>query len=256
MKIAIVTGASSGMGREFVRQLSAYVQVDEIWAIARSEERLKALQDEVPCRIRPIPLDLSKESSLEVYKALLAQEKPEVALLVNASGFGRFGPVAEIGPEESANMVDLNCRAAVLLTGAALPFMGAGSHIMNICSCAAFQPLPSLALYAATKAFLLSYTRALSSELTPQGILVTVVCPYWIRDTEFIARAEQTDTARALRHFPFACAAETVARRSLRAAKNGIGVVTPDAVSLLHRIAAKCLPQGLLMHLVTLWHRL
>ena len=68
--------------------------------------------------------------------------------------------------------------------------------------------------------------------------------------------AEQTDTARALRHFPFACAAETVARRSLRAAKNGIGVVTPDAVSLLHRVAAKCLPQGLLMHLVGLWHRL
>ena len=85
---------------------------------------------------------------------------------------------------------------------------------------------------------------------------MTAVCPYWIRDTEFIARAEQTDTARALRHFPFACAAETVARRSLRAAKNGIGVVTPDAVSLLHRIAAKYLPQGLLMHLVGLWHRL
>ena len=231
--------------------------LDEIWLVARREKRLATIAQLLTTRTRILACDLTDPSSIAGLAHLLAEtEQPEVRWLINAAGFGRISSCVELPADDGARMVDLNCRAAVLLTGAALPFMGAGSHIMNICSCAAFQPLPSLALYAATKAFLLSYTRALSSELAPQGILVTAVCPYWIRDTEFITHAEQTDTARALRHFPFACAAETVARRSLRAAKNGIGVVTPDAVSLLHRVAAKCLPQGLLMHLVGLWHRL
>ena len=256
MEIAIITGASSGLGTWYARLLDSE-GLDEIWLIARREKRLATIAQLLTTRTRVLACDLTETAAVERIAQLLAETaQPEIRWLINAAGFGRISSCAELPANDAAHMIDLNCRAAVLLTGAALPFMGAGSHIMNICSCAAFQPLPSLALYAATKAFLLSYTRALSSELAPQGILVTAVCPYWIRDTEFIARAEQTDTTRALRHFPFACAAETVARRSLRAAKNGIGVVTPDAVSLLHRIAAKLLPQGLLIHLVTLWHRL
>ena len=256
MEIAIITGASSGLGTWYARLLDNEGR-DEIWLVARREKRLATIAQLLTTRTRILACDLTDPSSIAGLAHLLAEtEQPEVRWLINAAGFGRISSCAELPADDAARLVDLNCRAAVLPTGAALPFMGAGSHIMNICSCAAFQPLPSLALYAATKAFLLSYTRALSSELAPQGILVTAVCPYWIRDTEFITHAEQTDTARALRHFPFACAAETVARRSLRAAKNGIGVVTPDAVSLLHRVAAKCLPQGLLMHLVGLWHRL
>ena len=256
MEIAIITGASSGLGTWYARLLDRE-RLDEIWLVARREKRLATIAQLLTTRTRILACDLTDPSSIAGLAHLLAEtEQPEVRWLINAAGFGRISSCAELPADDAARMVDLNCRAAVLLIGAALPFMGAGSHIMNICSCAAFQPLPSLALYAATKAFLLSYTRALSSELAPQGILVTAVCPYLIRDTEFITHAEQTDTARALRHFPFACAAETVARRSLRAAKNGIGVVTPDAVSLLHRVAAKCLPQGLLMHLVGLWHRL
>lgn len=256
MEIAIITGASSGLGTWYARLLDRE-RLDEIWLVARREKRLATIAQLLTTRTRILACDLTDPSSIAGLAHLLAEtEQPEVRWLINAAGFGRISSCAELPADDAVRMVDLNCRAAVLLIGAALPFMGAGSHIMNICSCAAFQPLPSLALYAATKAFLLSYTRALSSELAPQGILVTAVCPYWIRDTEFIAHAEQTDTARALRHFPFACTAETVARRSLRAAKNGIGVVTPDAVSLLHRVAAKCLPQGLLMHLVGLWHRI
>ena len=256
MEIAIITGASSGLGTWYARLLDSE-GLDEIWLVARREKRLATIAQLLTTRTRILACDLTDPSSIAGLAHLLAEtEQPEVRWLINAAGFGRISSCAELPADDAARMVDLNCRAAVLLTGAALPFMGAGSHIMNICSCAAFQPLPSLALYAATKAFLLSYTRALSSELAPQGILVTAVCPYWIRDTEFITHAEQTDTARALRHFPCAGAAETVARRALRAAKNGIGVVTPAAVSLLHRVAAKCLPQGLLMHLVGLWHRL
>ena len=91
MKIAIVTGASSGMGREFVRQLSAYVQVDEIWAVARRREALEALKAEAPVTVRPIVLDLLKSESFDELRSLLEGEQPEIALLVNAAGFGKFG---------------------------------------------------------------------------------------------------------------------------------------------------------------------
>ena len=91
MKIAIVTGASSGMGREFVRQLSEYVQVDAIWAIARRTEALEALKAEVPVPVRPISLDLLQEDSFQTVRQLLETEKPDVKLLVNAAGFGKSG---------------------------------------------------------------------------------------------------------------------------------------------------------------------
>ena len=91
MKIAIVTGASSGMGREFVTQLSNYVQVDEIWAIARREQALASLREESKIPVRPISLDLCKEESFSALAELLAREQPDVKLLVNAAGFGKFG---------------------------------------------------------------------------------------------------------------------------------------------------------------------
>jgi len=189
MRIAVITGASSGMGKEFVRQIAAKEQFDEIWAIARNEKRLAALQNVCSCRIRPVSLDLTVPEALAAYRDMLDAEKPEVALLVNASGFGRFGPVSDIGAEESANMIDLNCRALTMLTEYTLPYMHAGSRICQIASVAAYQPVPYIAVYAATKAYVLSYTRALSVELRQRGIRVMAVCPYWT-DSNFFDRAQ------------------------------------------------------------------
>ena len=94
MKIAVITGASSGMGKEFVLQISQTEQLDEIWVIARRIDRLEALQDEVKnTKIRPIPMDLTKQESILEYQKLLENEKPNVAILVNASGFGKFGKI-------------------------------------------------------------------------------------------------------------------------------------------------------------------
>ena len=199
MKIAVITGASSGMGKEFVLQAAKEETFDEIWAIARSEARLKELQGQVPCKVRSIPLDLSKASSLEVYKTLLAQEKPEVALLVNASGFGRFGSIEEIGPEESANMVDLNCRALADLTELTLPYKRKGRKNAEFASVDAYQPVPYITVYAATKAFVLSYSRALNVELRGRGIRVMAVCPYWT-NSRFFDRA-QPGEKKSIRKF-------------------------------------------------------
>ena len=132
MNIAIVTGASSGMGREFVLQLSAYVQVDEIWAIARREDALKQLQSQVSVPVRPVVLDLLDMDSFSAYEKMLAEEKPNVKLLVNAAGFGKFGKWENMSLEEECRMVDLNAKALLVMTRLTVPYMQPGSHILQL----------------------------------------------------------------------------------------------------------------------------
>ena len=170
MKIAIVTGASSGMGREFVLQLGNYVQVDEIWVIARRTAALESLKEEVVTPIRPIALDLCDSESFKTIASMLEAEKPDVKLLVNAAGFGKFGAYHKVSTEDDAKMIDLNCKALVLMTRSVLPYMGRGSHVLQLDSLSAFQPVPYITTYGATKAFVLSYSRAMNRELKKSGI--------------------------------------------------------------------------------------
>ena len=192
MKIAIVTGASSGMGREFVRQLHSYVAVDEIWAIARREANLEALKAETEIPVRPIVLDLLQKESFTAVASLLEAEKPDVKLLVNAAGFGKFGKAENVPLEDDLNMVDLNCRALVAMTRIVLPYMASGSHILQLDSLSAFQPVPYITTYGATKAFVLSYSRALNAELKPRGIRMMAMNPGWVK-TEFFGHALTTN---------------------------------------------------------------
>ena len=256
MNIAIITGASSGLGREYARLLSNEPDLDELWLIARRQPRLERLQEELPATCRLIPCDLTAESSLTlIQQQLAAVAAPEIRWLINAAGFGRIGRCTGNDRVTSARLIALNCRAAVSLTQAALPFMAAGSHIMEICSCAAFQPIPYLAAYAASKAFLLSYSRALGAELAPQHIEVTAVCPYWVRDTEFITHAIESDHSGIFQGFPLTCSQTEVAERSLRAARNHVKVCTPDMVSFLHRIAASIFPHSWLLYISEFYRR-
>ena len=191
MKIAIVTGASSGMGKEFVLQLTQYADVDEIWAIARREGALQALKTTVP--VRPVPLDLCDSASFERFAALLAAEKPDVKLLVNAAGFGKFGAYHKVSMEDDLRMIDLNCKALVAMTRLVLPYMGKGSHVLQLDSLSAFQPVPYITTYGATKAFVLSYTRAMNRELKGTGIRMMAMNPGWVK-TEFFNHALQTNS--------------------------------------------------------------
>lgn len=244
-KIALITGASSGLGAEYIRRLDT--AVDEIWAIARRRERLEALGKETGTAVRPIPMDLTRPESIEKLHALLEEEQPDIRLLINAAGFGKIGNYREVALDEINRMIDLNCRAAVDVTLLCLPYMRRGSRILEICSTAAFQPFPHLNVYAASKAFLYRFTRALRMELWPGGIHVTAVCPYWIKDTEFIPVAKQTEGSGQIRHFPLAQHKAAVVRRSLRASRIGLPVSTPGPVCLVHRIVAKVVPSELMM---------
>lgn len=199
-KIAVVTGASSGMGREFVRQLGQYVRVEEIWAIARRREALESLQKEVRIPVVPLCLDLNREESFREYEDRLKAEKPDVKLLVNAAGFGKFGAAWDIPVEDECRMIDLNCKALVVMTRLTVPYMAPGSHILELDSLSAFQPVPYITTYGATKAFVLSYSRAMNRELKEKGIRVMAMNPGWVK-TEFFRHATVTDGSSRVRYF-------------------------------------------------------
>ena len=191
-KIAIITGASSGMGRECVIQLAdRFAGLEEIWVIARRKERLFRLVSEVPVPLKILELDLQREEAFAALEEKLEWEEPEVKILVNAAGFGKIGQVSELSLDEETGMTDVNCRALAAVTRLVLPYMTKNSRILQFASAAAFLPQPGFAIYAATKAFVLSYSRALSMELKRRQIYVTAVCPGPVK-TEFFAIAEKT----------------------------------------------------------------
>ena len=196
--IAIVTGASSGLGREFTKQISSNKDFDEIWIFARREDKLKALADEINGKnnfdiVRPVAMDVAgKDGALRFKEYIKAENKKleimessiEIKLLINNAGFGTYGPFIETSPNKEMDMVELNCTTVTGICGYALPFMKKGSLIINTASLAAFMPLGNFAVYAATKSFVLSFSIALAAELKDKGIKVHALCPGSV-STEF-----------------------------------------------------------------------
>lgn len=193
MKIAVITGASSGMGREFVYALDKDEKFDELWVIARREHRLEELKARCRAKVRPIPLDLLDRESYKAYRCLLEQEKPEIAVLVNAAGFGLFGVFREMDMDEQLDIVELNSKALTAMCHMSIPYMSSGSRIYNLGSMSSWQPVPYINVYGASKAYVLSFSRALGVELQELGISVMAVCPGWIK-TEFFEHAVHDDT--------------------------------------------------------------
>ena len=184
MRIAVMTGASAGIGREFVYAVDRQDRFDEIWVIARRKERLEELRGACKNPIRPISLDLSSIENVDEYKALLEKEQPEIAMLVNAAGCGVFGPFAEKDLKKQLSSAQLNALSLTAMCHVSLPYMRAGSSIINMGSNSAWQPVPYQAVYGASKSYVLSFSRALGRELRSDGIHVMCVCPGWIK-TEF-----------------------------------------------------------------------
>lgn len=243
MKIAVITGASSGMGREFVKQLDAQNTFDEIWVIARRKDRLESLAEEVKTPIRPISLDLSEKGSYDTYAELLRAENPEVAVLVNGSGFGKFGTFTEMDLHDQLAMIDLNDKALVAITYLTLPYMKESGQIYQIDSLSSFQPVPYINVYGATKAFVLSFSRALNVELKKRKIRVMAVCPGWVR-TEFFDRAVTDETITYYNKF---FDADEVVTRALRDMKKGKDVSICGFSVRMQVLATKLLPHKLVM---------
>ena len=251
-KIAIITGASSGIGREFAKTLSSHGEYDEVWAVARNVERLEALKNDVPFEIRPFSLDLTVPSSIDAIKAALKEEQPTVSILINCSGYGKFDSFEKTSEEDNLGMIDLNCRALVSMTQAALPYMSGGSEIINIASVAAFQPIPYINIYGASKAFVLSFTRALGRELKCRGIRVLAVCPFWTK-TAFFNRAVNPNETAVVKKYVAMYDPSFIADRAWRALKRkNKDFVVPGFKAKMQVLAVKILPHRLVM---TIWQR-
>lgn len=219
MKIAVFTGASSGMGREFVRRITGMEKFDQVWLIARRRERLEEMAKDIDADVKVIPLDLSERAAIDEYRALLEETKPEVSVLVNAAGYGHFGTFEKMDLEGQLGIIDLNDRALVAMTYVTLPYMTAGSRIYELGSLSSFQPVPYINVYGASKAFVLSFTRALNCELKHEGrgIRAMAVCPGWVK-TEFFDHAVHDDTISYYNRF---YTAEQVVDRALKDMKRG-----------------------------------
>lgn len=250
MKIAIITGASSGLGEEYVKCVAGgFADIDEIWAIARREERLKALSDRYPGKkIVPVPLDLTDYDSYDALEKRLAEYRPEVGILINNAGFGTLGNFDTMELHTQARMVDLNNRALTAVTSAVLPYMKKGDFIVNVCSIAAFAPNPRMTVYCSTKAYVYSFSKSLRFELKPRGINVLAVCPGPM-DTEFLPVAGINKGASHTFDTLPRCNPVTVAERSLKRAAAGHGKYTPKVFYKFYHLLSNILPHSLVMHM-------
>ena len=240
-KIAIITGASGGIGQIFVRELTKEA-LDEIWIIGRNQERLLALKKEFGEKIVPICKNLTEETDILSISDLLKEQSLSVLWLVNNAGIARMAPTAEFSISEIKQTIDLNCKAPAELINLCIPFMEKGAKILNISSASAFQPVPYINLYAATKAFERSYSSALNVELKSSGITVTAVCPSWV-DTAMLSK--EIDGKKV--HFPGIVAPEKVVKKALKDAKKGRDMSVCSLYVKCQHLNVKLMPQKLTM---------
>ena len=243
MKIAVITGASSGMGREFVYAIDKEFDLDEIWVIARREEKLKELGEKCRAKVRPIALDLADRESFAVYKGILEAEKPEIKVLVNAAGFGLFGTFTEMDLDRQLDIIDLNDGALTAMCHMSIPYMPESSHIINLASNSSWQPVPYINVYGASKAYVMSFSRALGVELKKQGIHVMAVAPGWIK-TEFFDHAVHDDT---IKYYDRYYTAEQVIERAMKDLRKKKTVSILGFPVRMQVRAVKLLPVSLIM---------
>lgn len=249
MNIAIITGASSGLGEEFARQMDRYYKgVDEFWLIARRSDRLEALQRNLERPSRVLALDLSEEVSLStIRESLLATSSAKICVLVNAAGFGMIGEVEHSSFQKEWKMLDVNVKALTALTNLCLPYFGRNSIVFQVASAAAFMPQPGFAVYAASKAYVLSYSMALSEELRSKGIRVIAVCPGAVA-TEFFDVAESDYKMPDFKN-KFMAKKENVVRTALKDARDGKLVSAYGGSMKALRVLAKVFPHELLIRI-------
>lgn len=191
-KIAIVTGASAGLGAEFALQIESAFYLDEIWLVARRQEPMRDLARRFQkSKGVLIACDLSSRTDLAALAKRLENEQPQIEILVNNAGYGKIGPVDGLGLAEQMQMIDLNVYALSFLTKVALSYMTAGSKIIQVASSIGFCPAPYFNIYAATKAFVVSFGEALAYELKGRDIQVLTVCPGPVA-TEFFSVAQKS----------------------------------------------------------------
>lgn len=246
MNVIMITGASSGMGLEFALQLdNVFEHVDEIWLIARRKEEMLKVAECMEHTTRVLDMDVTDAQDLQRLQKLLVKEKPIIRMLVNCAGYGVMGEFSRLNVKEETGMIDVNCKALTHITYMCIPYMKKNSRIIQLASSAAFMPQPGFAVYAASKAYVYSFSRALSEELQKKRIYVTAVCPGPV-DTPFFDLAEKDGKILPVKKLTMVTADRVVDRAiadSYRRKRISIYGLPIQAFWIL----TKCLPHQLIM---------
>ena len=248
-RTALVTGASSGIGEVFAKCLAK--DGCDLVLVARSEDKLRSLAKQLAelysRRVEVVALDLAQPGAADKLKAAADALHMDVDLLVNNAGFGTAGAFSKSDAARDRQEIQLNAVTLVDLCRAFLPAMVGrkGGAIVNVASLAGFQPLPYMAVYAATKAFVVSFTESLRAELRGTGVRVVCVCPGPV-NTPFFDATGKGDSLRKTVPRGTMVTAETVVNAALRSLAGSGGVVVPGAAAKLMAAGSKLMPSGLL----------
>lgn len=243
MSLAIITGASSGIGKEFARQLKAK-GVDEFWLIARREEMMAELSEELGVTCKIIKADLATDEGIEIYRSVLESENPRVKYLINAAGFGVYGAFNEVEESVVKKMIDLNVKALVLITHMTVPYMELGGRIVQMGSGSCFTPLPYFNIYSSSKTFVLHYTKSLNYELKDYGVRATCFCPGYV-ETEFLGKAEKPGVLVPKEYKPL-LKCDAVVAGCIKAMEKGKVMYVTNWYTKLQHLLFKILPDFIL----------
>lgn len=249
MSVAIITGASSGLGEEFVRAvIDERPDIEELWLIARRKDRLEEIVKSYPQRkFKILSVDLSAVDEIKAIEFTLSAEKPDIRLLINNAGMVASNSFRSLDLQMQEKMISLNSIAPTALIHFALPYMKSGSAIINVCSVAGFAPTPDMLVYSSTKAYLYNFTKGLRAELRQDGIHVLALCPGNMRTEMFTMPAAPCEHKSIVNLLPF-LNIKKVMRRALRLARRNRGVYTPHLFYKCYRLIAKIIPHEVLVY--------
>ncbi len=246
MNIVIITGASSGIGLEFALQMDNYFKnIDEFWLVARDRAKLEAVANVMQHKTRLLSMDITKDAQLERLEDTIKEKNAVVRMLINCAGYGIMGNFASQNLYGELGMIRLNCEALTNITHRCIPYMKRGSRIIQLASSAAFLPQIDFAVYAATKSYVLSFSRALGEELREKEIYVTSVCPGPV-DTPFFDIAERTGSTLAIKKYTMVSPTKVV-EQALRDSyhKRTLSVCSVPIKGL--RVASKLVPHDTIL---------
>ena len=245
MQIAIITGASSGLGKVFFEKvLERYPQLNEYWVIARSENKLKELAEQHPQqKVRVVPLDLADTHSMETFEKLLDEQKPDIRVLINNAGYDKPGLFREMKLADIYSLMNLNVMGTTMMSRLCLPYMDKGSYQIITGSIGSFAPLPWRAVYSASKAYVRFFARALHEEERKRSVNIMLLSPGKM-DTEMFHQNSKDSGNMSIQPY---LNLDKVTMKAMQKAERGCAAYTPMAFYKLYRLLAKIVPSAIMV---------
>lgn len=245
MKIAVITGASSGLGAEFTKMIYKNYEdrLDEIWIIARRMNKLEQLANELfNTKVRALALDLTDLSSFTTLKKMFDEQNVQINMLINNAGYCGCGRFDEMSDQSIYTMIDLNMTALTMMNKCCFPYMKKGSFVILTCSVSSFVPVIDQAVYSASKAYVRFLGQSLHEEMKKKGVNVLTFCPGNM-DTEMNVKGSDQAKVSNLPYLDL----KKLTDRALKKAEAGKGSYTPGWFYKGYRLVSKIIPHALLI---------